>query len=420
MKRLKGKNIVIGITGGIAAYKSADLTRRLMEAGASVRIVMTHAATGFVTPLTFQALSGQPVAFDNNEADADNGMQHIELARWADAIVVTPASANTIARLAHGRADNLLTALCLASEAVKCFAPAMNRVMWDDLSTQANCRTLTDKHWQQFGPASGLQACGETGEGRMMEVGDIMQALAQCFDSGELQGLNLVVTAGPTYEAIDPVRFIGNRSSGRMGYAIAEAAQHAGASVTLVSGPTHLTAPDGVQLTAVESAEEMRQAVFTQLGDCQIYISTAAVADYRVENIASRKIKKSADKLTLTLVRNDDILSLVAAHPKRPFVVGFAAETENVVDNAREKLLGKKLDMIAANDVSDSAAEHGDGQTIGFNSEYNALHVLSTADGTRVEQQYFAIARKSQLAKQLISLIAAQYKMKNQNEKNTA
>jgi phosphopantothenoylcysteine decarboxylase/phosphopantothenate--cysteine ligase len=418
MGTLNGKNIVIGITGGIAAYKSADLTRRLIEAGANVRVVMTAAATGFVTPMTFQALSGHPVFFDNNDDTEASGMKHIELARWADAIVVAPASANTIAKLAYGRADNLLTTLCLASEAIKCFAPAMNRVMWDDLSTQANCRKLTDKSWLQLGPASGSQACGEIGEGRMLEVSEILASLESCFKSGELQGLNLVITAGPTYEAIDPVRFIGNRSSGRMGYAIANAAREAGANVTLISGPSHLQTPESITFVAVESAEEMQHAVLASLEKCDIYISTAAVSDYRVTDIAEQKIKKIEDNLTLQLTRNEDIISAVADHKSRPYVVGFAAETENVVENAKQKLLRKKLDMIVANDVSKST----DGsQDIGFNSEYNALHVFCSNDGQIGDEQTFEIARKSQLARQLISLIAKKYTdNKTQNAKNTA
>ncbi len=418
MGTLNGKNIVIGITGGIAAYKSADLTRRLIEAGADVRVVMTAAATGFVTPMTFQALSGHPVFFDNNDDTEASGMKHIELARWADAIVVAPASANTIAKLAHGRADNLLTTLCLASEAIKCFAPAMNRVMWDDISTQANCRKLTDKSWAQFGPASGSQACGEIGEGRMLEVSEILTSLESCFKSGDLQGLILVITAGPTYEAIDPVRFIGNRSSGRMGYAIANAAREAGANVTLISGPSHLQPAESITFVAVESAEEMQHAVLASLEKCDIYISTAAVSDYRVTDIAEQKIKKTEDKLTLQLTRNDDIISAVAGQKFRPYVVGFAAETENVAVNAKQKLLRKKLDMIVANDVSKST----DGsQDIGFNSEYNALHVFCGNDGQIDDEQTFDIARKSQLARQLISLIAKKYTgNKTQNAKNTA
>ena len=418
MNTLNGKQIVIGITGGIAAYKSADLTRRLIEAGASVRVVMTQAATEFVTAMTFQALSGHPVFFDNSDNNDTSGMKHIELARWADAIIIAPASANTIAKLAHGRADNLLTTLCLASEAIKCFAPAMNRVMWDDLSTQTNCKTLTDKNWFQFGPASGAQACGETGEGRMLEVKDMLTSLNQCFKSGELQGLNLVITAGPTYEAIDPVRFIGNRSSGRMGYAIAEAACEAGANVTLISGPSHLPQPDALNFIAIESANEMHQTVISNINDCHIYISTAAVSDYRVENIAAHKIKKTEQQLTLQLTKNEDIITAVANHKVRPYVVGFAAETENVIGNAKDKLIRKNLDMIVANNVGTTDTNQPD---IGFNSEYNTLHVFYAKNNQICGEQQFEIARKSQLAKQLITLIAKQYKVsQSENEKNTA
>lgn len=426
MNRLNGKHVVIGITGGIAAYKSADLTRRLKDAGADVRIVMTTAATEFVTPLTFQALSGYPVFFDNSDdaqsSGASAGMKHIELARWADAIIIAPASANTIAKLAHGRADNLLTTLCLASEAVKCFAPAMNRVMWDDLSTQANCKTLIDKNWHQFGPASGSQACGDIGEGRMLEVNDILGELALCFGTGGMQGLHLVITAGPTYEAIDPVRYIGNRSSGRMGYAIAQAALEAGASVTLISGPSHLQAPDGLTFVSVESAQEMQHAVLSVIADCHIYISTAAVADYRVATIAQQKIKKTQNELSLHLTKNDDIIATVASHKSRPYIVGFAAETENIIENAKDKLLRKNMDMIAANDVSTSSVESPENEPdIGFNSDYNALHVFWAQNNEIIGEQHFDIARKTQLAKQLISLITKQYNInKNQHEKNSA
>ena len=418
MSTLNGKNIVLGITGGIAAYKSADLTRRLIEAGADVRVVMTTAATGFVTAMTFQALSGHPVFFDNNDDSDASGMKHIELARWADAIIVAPASANTIAKFAHGRADNLLTTLCLASEAIKCFAPAMNRVMWDDLSTQSNCKKLIEKNWFQFGPASGSQACGEIGEGRMMEVSDLLSSLEDCFRSGEMQALNLVITAGPTYEAIDPVRFIGNRSSGRMGYAIADAAREAGANVTLISGPSHLSPPEVKSFVAVESAAEMRLAVMNNIKNCDIYISTAAVSDYRVAAVAKQKIKKTEDSLSLKLTKNDDIISAVANHQARPYIVGFAAETENVAENARQKLLRKNLDMIVANDVSESA---GDKPDIGFNSDYNALHVFCSSNGQVEGEQQFELARKTQLARQLITFIARKYKdNKSQHAKNTA
>ena len=414
---LQGKHIVIGITGGIAAYKSADLTRRLMELGAEVRVVMTTAATEFVTPLTFQALSGHPVFFDNSDESATSGMKHIELARWTDAIIIAPASANTIAKLAQGRADNLLTTLCLASEAAKCFAPAMNRVMWDDLSTQANCRALTEKNWTQLGPASGSQACGEIGEGRMMEVSDMLPAINELFNNGELQGVNIVITAGPTYEAIDPVRFIGNRSSGRMGYAIATAAREAGANVTLISGPSQLSPPEAVSFISVESAEEMKQAVMDSIDSCQIFIATAAVSDYRVEEVAAQKIKKSEDQLTLTLMKNEDIVSLVANHSSRPYVVGFAAETQDLIDNARDKLLRKNLDMIAANDVGHDDDKDASVPAIGFNSEYNALHVFWRDAGQTGDEginqvsgeQHFDVARKSLLAKKLIELITQQY-----------
>lgn len=421
MQSLNGKNIVIGITGGIAAYKSADLCRRLMEAGAGVRIVMTHAATQFVTPLTFQALSGHEVLLDNADSDADNGMAHIALARWADAIIIAPASANTIARLAQGRADNLLTALCLASEAVKAFAPAMNRVMWQDLATQANCRVLTGRGWLQLGPDSGPQACGETGEGRMLEVSEIVSQLARAFNTGALAGINIVVTAGPTYEAIDPVRFIGNRSSGRMGYAIAAAAAGMGARVTLVSGPVSLATPEKVTRIDVESAAEMQAAVMAQMNTCEIYISTAAISDYRVTSPEAEKIKKTAERLTLELTRNDDILGLVASRPRRPFVVGFAAETENIVENAREKLQRKQLDMIVANDVNPAQATDKT-PAIGFNSEYNALHVLWPDAGSidNIQQQFLDIAGKQQLARQLLDIIATQYNSKREHEQDTA
>jgi len=420
---LNGRNIIIGITGGIAAYKSADLTRRLKEAGADVRIVMTAAATEFVTALTFQALSGHEVVLDASESvnETDSGMKHIELARWADAIIIAPASANTIAKLAHGRADNILTTLCLASEASKFFAPAMNRVMWDDLSTQKNCKTLSAKNWFQLGPDSGLQACGETGQGRMLEVSDIINAVQNNLKTGELQGLNVMITAGPTYEAIDPVRFIGNRSSGRMGYAIASAAQSAGARVSLISGPSHLPVPEKVSFSAVESAAEMKDAVMKNINNCHIYISTAAVSDYRIDNVATQKIKKTEDNLTLQLTRNEDILSAVTDSASDPYVVGFAAETENILENAKDKLLRKNLDMIVANDVSSKHTED-DNPAIGFNSDYNALDVFWTLNETesRLGEQHFDIARKSQLAIKLVSLIAQNYNNKKLNEKNTA
>ena len=412
MKRLHGKNILLGITGGIAAYKSADLTRRLKDAGADVRVAMTRAATEFVTPLTFQALSSNPVHTELLDESAEAGMGHIELARWADAILIAPTSANFIAKLAQGHADDLLSTLCLATEAPLAFAPAMNQAMWKDLATQANCKTLRQRGLFQFGPASGEQACGEVGEGRMMEVPELIEHLANCFEHGELQAVNVIITAGPTYEPIDPVRFISNRSSGKMGYALAEAAREAGASVTLISGPCHLSTPDKVQRIDVETATQMHRAVFDQLPQCDIFIAAAAVADYKPVEANEQKLKKDDASLSLTLERNPDILNDVAHDSHRPFVVGFAAETENLETNALGKLQRKNLDMIAANFVGQSKDTK---QDIGFNSEYNALHVFWTDGSTQLET-----ARKNVLARQLIQLITSHYQDNKKNEKNTA
>jgi phosphopantothenoylcysteine decarboxylase/phosphopantothenate--cysteine ligase len=412
MKHLHGKHILLGITGGIAAYKSAELTRRLKDAGADVRVVMTRAATEFVTTLTFQALSGHPVHTELLDEAAEAGMGHIELARWADAVLVAPASANFIAKLAQGRADDLLSTLCLATEAPLAFAPSMNRVMWGDLATQANCKTLVQRGYLQFGPTSGEQACGETGEGRLLEVPELIDHLSNCFESGELQALNVVITAGPTFEPIDPVRFIGNRSSGRMGFALAEAAREAGATVTLISGPSHLSSPDSIERIDVETADQMHDAVFKHMKNCDIFIATAAVADYKPATSHEQKLKKDSASLSLHLERNKDILSDVAHSATRPFVVGFAAETEQLEKNALEKLQRKNLDMIAANKVGKNLDEK---QDIGFNSEYNALQVYWPDGKTSLQ-----LARKNVLARQLIQLVASCYQQKKNNEKNTA
>ncbi len=412
MKRLHGKNILLGITGGIAAYKSAELTRRLKDAGADVRVAMTRAATEFVTPLTFQALSGHPVHTELLDESSEAGMGHIELARWADAILIAPTSANFIAKLAQGRADDLLSTICLATEVPLAFAPAMNQAMWNDLATQANCKTLRQRGLFQFGPASGEQACGEIGEGRMMEVPELIDHLADCFEHGVLQAVNVMITAGPTYEPIDPVRFIGNRSSGRMGYALAEAAREAGASVTLISGPCHLATPDKVQRINVETAEQMHKAVFDHLKECNIFIAAAAVADYKPVDAKKQKIKKDNESLNLALERNPDILSDVAHSKTRPFVVGFAAETENIEQNAQSKLQRKNLDMIAANFVGQT---ENNKQDIGFNSEYNALQVFWANGSSTLE-----LTRKSVLARQLIQLITNHYQAHKKDEKNTA
>lgn len=403
---LSGKHILLGISGGIAAYKACDLVRRLRDAGAEVRVVMTEGATHFVTPLTLQALSGHPVRTSLWDEAHEAAMGHIELARWADAILIAPASASVMARLAAGMADDLLTTLCLASEAPLILAPAMNRVMWAHPATRANAQTLAARGVEFFGPAAGSQACGETGEGRMLEPLELVDQLirhispsSQPAPSGRggrgLAGQKVVITAGPTREALDPVRFISNRSSGRMGYALAEAAREAGAEVVLVSGPTALPTPAGVTRIDVETALQMRDAVMAQM-PCDVFIGTAAVADYRAAEPAPGKIKKNADELELRLVKNPDILSEVAALPERPFTVGFAAETDHVLEHARDKLARKRLDLIAANRV---------GPGLAFDQPDNALTVL-WADG----QVELPQADKRLLARQLIELIAQRIK----------
>lgn len=411
MIQLHGKHILLGITGGIAAYKSAELTRRLRDAGAQVQVVMTQAATEFVTPLTFQALSGNPVHTSLLDEKAEMGMGHIQLARWADALLIAPASANTLAKLTQGRADDLLTTICLATEAPIFYAPAMNRAMWHNLQTQNNCKTLVQRGYTQLGPASGAQACGETGEGRMLDVPDIIRQLASHFDTGALSGLNVVITAGPTYEPIDPVRFIGNRSSGKMGFALAQAAIEAGATVTLISGPSHLETPEDVARINIETAQQMYELVMAHTQSCDLFISAAAVADYRPATMEQQKIKKDSETMTLALTKNPDIVAAVAQLDEetehRPFVIGFAAETESLELNAQKKLQNKKLDMIAANRVDEDDS--------GFNSDNNALKVYWKDGHKQLEK-----TRKSVLARQLIEIIARQYHLKQKHEKNTA
>ena len=396
MDLLQGKNIVLGVSGGIAAYKSAELVRRLREAGANTRVVMTEAATRFVTPLTFQALSGHPAHVHLLDCDTEAGMGHIELARWADAVLIAPASANTVARLSHGLADNLLTTICLATEAPIAVAPAMNRVMWNAAVTQTNMDILRQRGVSILGPGSGEQACGEIGEGRMLEAVELVEKLGELFIGRVLQGRRVMITAGPTREPIDPVRFISNRSSGKMGYALAQAAAEAGAEVILVSGPVKLPAPPKVSRIEVESAEQMLDAVMNQVTECDIFIATAAVSDYRPVEIQAQKIKKTADEIELRLRRNPDILATVGAIPNGPFTVGFAAETEQVEHYALGKLKAKGLNMIAANRVGM--------ENSGFDSDYNALDVF-WADG----KQSLLRNRKSILARQLIELVAQRY-----------
>lgn len=349
---LNQRRILLGITGSVAAYKSAELVRELIRLGADVRVVMTESATAFITPLTFQALSGHAVHTTLLDEEAERGMGHIELAKWADLILVAPASANFIARLNQGLADDLLTTLCLATDSPIAFAPAMNQAMWRDQSTQENINALSNKNFHLLGPASGDQACGDTGPGRMLEAPDIIQSLYPLFNSGALQNVNITITAGPTQEAIDPVRYLSNHSSGKMGYALAKACVDAGANVTLISGPTSLTAPDRVNCIHVLSALEMLDASLTQATNSHIFIACAAVADYRPVTAASQKIKKDSDSLTLNLVKNPDIISEVTSNQPSLFAVGFAAETENLLKNAEIKLARKNLDVIVANDVS--------------------------------------------------------------------
>ena len=397
---LNNKRILLGITGSIAAYKSAELTRRLRDAGAEVRVVMTTGGCEFITPLTMQAVSGHPVYRELLDVEAEAGMGHIELARWADLVLIAPASADCLARLVQGRGDDLLGAICLASEAPLAVAPAMNQAMWVDPATQGNISMLAERGVRLLGPAEGEQACGETGSGRMLDVPELVNAVADMFVTGELAGVKVVITAGPTRESIDPMRFISNRSSGRMGYALAEACVEAGASVTLVSGPVCLPTPERVARVDVESAVQMLDAVEAQLQDCDIFIATAAVADYRPLEVASEKIKKDGASLSLTLEQTTDILATVAARKDAPFSVGFAAETGNIEAYARGKLQAKSLDMIAANRIG----RDEEGQPVGVESEDNSLDVY-WHDG----EQHFPSTRKVQLARQLVTLIASRF-----------
>ncbi|MBT4160426.1 MAG: bifunctional phosphopantothenoylcysteine decarboxylase/phosphopantothenate--cysteine ligase CoaBC [Gammaproteobacteria bacterium] len=394
MNRLTNKRILLGVTGGIAAYKSAELIRRLQDEGADVRVVMTKGSKEFITPLTLQALSGHAVHQDLLDTDTESVMGHIELARWADLIVVAPATADFVARLVAGRSDDLLTAVCLAANSPIAVAPAMNQAMWSNAATQTNIMTLKQTGCLILDPDEGLQACGETGVGRLMDVPDLVTAIAGQFQTGELQGRKVVITAGPTREAIDPVRYISNHSSGKQGYALAESAIEAGAKVVLVTGPTHLANPDRVEVIDVESACDMLDAVMAEIDDADIFIGVAAVSDFRPLNSSEQKIKKQGDNdLTLQLVQNPDILQTVAMSKDRPFTVGFAAETEAVVENARKKLAKKKLDMIIANNVADRA--------IGFNSDDNETIVI-----TNQSEESLPKMSKTVLSKKLVSIIA--------------
>ena len=397
------KNIVLGVCGGIAAYKSAELVRLLMKQGAQVQVVMTQSAKEFVAPLTFQALSGRPVRSVLFDLDAEAGMGHIELARWADLIVIAPATANTIAKIAHGMADDLLTTLCLATKAPLLIAPAMNQQMWRNEAIRENIDTLSQRQTVSFcGPDDGEQACGDTGPGRMAEPENILNHCVSLFSQDVkqkcLKDKRILVTAGPTIEDIDPVRYLSNRSSGKMGYAIAQAALDEGAKVFLVTGPTALDAPENVELFQVRSAQQMHDKVFQLINSIDVFIATAAVADYRPVKKITEKIKKNAASLTIELVKNPDILSDVAALANKPISIGFAAETNDVDSYALDKLQRKNLDMIAANKV---------GETEGFEGDNNALHLFwyKQTDKTQINSKKLAYTSKKQLAKQLIDEI---------------
>jgi phosphopantothenoylcysteine decarboxylase/phosphopantothenate--cysteine ligase len=402
MHKLIGKRIVLGVTGGISAYKAAFLVRLLRKNGANIRVVMTQSATKFVAPLTFQALSAKPVHTELLDLNTETAMGHIELAKWADLILIAPASANFIARYANGFAEDLLSTLCLATDSPVIIAPAMNQQMWRNQATQENLERINARGITVVGPTAGVQACGDDGPGRMLEPEEIVVHTANIFQTNILTGSRLLVTAGPTREAIDPVRFLSNRSSGRMGYAVATAAAEAGADVTLISGPVDLAAIGIEKVIHVTSAEEMQESVMQRINNIDIFISAAAVADYRVQKISEQKIKKSDDTYELIMQKNPDILAEVSALYNAPFTVGFAAETENLELNAQTKLHLKNLDMIAANQVD---------KKLGIDCDENALTIF-----WKTGREKLPLAPKNKLARSLIKLIALQYNEKNSNK----
>ena len=388
------KRIVLGVSGGVAAYKSPDIVRRLREAGAEVQVVMTAGAQRFVTPLTFQAVSGRPVRTELWDAAAEHAMGHIELGRWAELVLVAPATADFIAHLAHGLATDLLTTLCLATEAPIAVAPAMNWAMWNNAATQDNLALLRQRNVRLLGPVEGELAEGEVGMGRMLEPADMLAALSEA--PRPLRGVRMLVTAGPTREPLDPVRFVSNRSSGKMGYAVARAAAEAGAEVTLVSGPVHLAAPRDVIRVDVETAAEMHAAVMKRVKHADVFVATAAVADYAPKRAALQKIKKKGASLEVKLARTADILAEVAAMKSPPYTVGFAAETEELESHAREKLIKKGLDLLAANLV---------GKDKGFDQDDNALTLYWK--GGKLE---LSNGPKLELARRLVAVIAERHK----------
>ncbi|WP_366940019.1 bifunctional phosphopantothenoylcysteine decarboxylase/phosphopantothenate--cysteine ligase CoaBC [uncultured Gilliamella sp.] len=409
MMSLSGKNILLGITGGIAAYKCPDLVRHLKKSGAQVRVVLTESASHFVAPMTLQAVSGNAVSKELFDPTAELSMSHIELAKWADLVLIAPATANIIAKMANGIADDLLSTICLATPAKIVIAPAMNQQMYKAAATQQNLATLESRNTLVLGPDDGFQACGDIGPGRMVEPTTIVENINNYFlANSELAGTTITITAGPTIEELDPVRYISNYSSGKMGFAIAKAAAEMGATVNLISGPVNLTTPNNVNRINVKSAKQMYDEALVLAEKSAIFISCAAVADYRAETIAKNKIKKTDDsnELVIKLVKNPDIVASIAGLKEhRPFVVGFAAETNDVKTYALKKLTTKNLDLICANDVSD--------HNIGFNSDQNALTLY-----WRNGEQTLPLSSKQQLAKQLLQAVITRYKASHDEKKN--
>ena len=402
MKSLANKNILLGVTGGIAAYKSAEIVRHLKKSGASVRVVMTRSAEEFITPLTLQALSGNRVSTELLDAEAEAAMGHIELAKWADGILIAPATANTIARLSSGRGDDLLSTVTLAFDGPISVAPAMNQAMWRDERTQENLKKLIDQDFGICGPGSGEQACGDVGLGRMLEPIDILDMFSLSFNEGTLSGKKILITAGPTQEPIDPVRFITNRSSGKMGYSLVEAALESGANVTLISGPVNIEPPSNCNFVPIKTAEEMYEAVMHHISGMDVYIGTAAVSDYSPAKASDSKIKKdgSSSPMVLELKENQDILKSVSELEQRPYVVGFAAETNDLIKNAEKKLSNKNLDLIIANDVSN--------KDIGFDSDDNEVTLITEKEKHLIERQ-----NKRKVSKKIIDFISGRINDQN-------
>jgi len=402
LKSLANKNILLGVTGGIAAYKSAEIVRHLKKSGASVRVVMTRSAEEFITPLTLQALSGNRVSTELLDAEAEAAMGHIELAKWADGILIAPATANTIARLSSGRGDDLLSTVTLAFDGPISVAPAMNQAMWRDERTQENLKKLIDQDFGICGPGSGEQACGDVGLGRMLEPLDIINMFSLSFNEGTLSGKKILITAGPTQEPIDPVRFITNRSSGKMGYSLVEAALESGANVTLISGPVNIETPSNCNFVSIKTAKEMYDAVMHHISGMDVYIGTAAVSDYSPAKASDSKIKKdgSSSPMVLELKENQDILKSVSELEQRPYVVGFAAETNDLIKNAEKKLSNKNLDLIIANDVSN--------KEIGFDSDDNEVTLITEKEKYLIERQ-----NKRKVSKKIIDFISGRINDQN-------